>query len=70
MLLIIFIGGWLGVIHSFISLFLSAVLGIFYIIIKNRLNQEKINKIPFGTCLSISFTIVIILREYTNLLTF
>ena len=69
-LLIIFIGGWLGVIHSFISLFLSAVLGIFYIIIKNRLNQEKINKIPFGTCLSISFTIVIILREYTNLLTF
>mgnify|MGYP001048718829 CR=1 FL=1 len=69
-LLIIFIGGWLGIIHSFISLFLSAILGIFYIIIKNRLNQEKIIKIPFGTCLSISFTIVIILREYTNLLTF
>ena len=69
-LLIIFIGGWLGVVHSFISLFLSAILGIFLYNNKKSIESEKIIKIPFGTCLSISFTIVIILREYTSLLTF
>tara|TARA_Y100000994_G_scaffold128471_1_gene105399 strand:- start:103 stop:411 length:309 start_codon:yes stop_codon:yes gene_type:complete len=69
-LLIIFIGGWLGIIHSFISLFLAAIIGILYIIINNYLIKNETVKIPFGTCLSISFTIIIILKEYTKLLTF
>ena len=69
-LLIIFIGGWLGIIHSFISLFLAAIIGILYIIINNYLIKNETIKIPFGTCLSISFTIIIILKEYTMLLTF
>ena len=69
-LLIIFIGGWLGVLHSFISLFLAAIIGISYTIINTHFIKKKIIKIPFGTCLSISFTLIIILREYTKLLTF
>ena len=69
-LLIIFIGGWLGIIHSFISLFLAAIIGILYTIINNHLIKNETIKIPFGTCLSISFTIIIILKEYTKLLTF
>ena len=69
-LLIIFIGGWLGIIHSFISLFLAAIIGILYIIINNHLIKNETIKIPFGTCLSISFTIITILKEYTKLLTF
>ena len=69
-LLIIFIGGWLGIIHSFISLFLAAIIGILYIIINNHLIKNETIKIPFGTCLSISFIIITILKEYTKLLTF
>ena len=69
-LLIIFIGGWLGIIHSFISLFLAAIIGILYTIINNYLIKNETIKIPFGTCLSISFTIIIILKQYTKLLTF
>ena len=69
-LLIIFIGGWLGIIHSFISLFLAAIIGILYMIINNHLIKNETIKIPFGTCLSISFTIITILKEYTKLLTF
>ena len=69
-LLIIFIGGWLGIIHSFISLFLAAIIGILYTIINNHLIKNETIKIPFGTCLSISFTIIIILKEYTKLLAF
>tara|TARA_A100001015_G_scaffold224636_1_gene253324 strand:- start:1768 stop:2505 length:738 start_codon:yes stop_codon:yes gene_type:complete len=69
-LLIIFIGGWLGIIHSFISLFLAAIIGILYMIINNYLMKNETIKIPFGTCLSISFTIILILKEYTMLLTF
>ena len=69
-LLIIFIGGWLGIIHSFISLFLAAIIGILYTIINNHLIKNETIKIPFGTCLSISFTIITILKEYTKLLTF
>lgn len=69
-LLIIFIGGWLGIIYSFISLFLAAIIGILYTIINNHLIKNETIKIPFGTCLSISFTIIIILKEYTKLLIF
>tara|TARA_B100000674_G_C37726128_1_gene862090 strand:- start:197 stop:505 length:309 start_codon:yes stop_codon:yes gene_type:complete len=69
-LLIIFIGGWLGILHSFISLFLAAIIGISYTIINTHLIKKETIKIPFGTCLSISFTVIIILREYTKLLTF
>ena len=67
-LLIFFIGAWLGVINSFICLFIAASIGIIYIAINNSLYSNNILKIPFGTCLSISFTIVIILKKYTDLL--
>ena len=67
-LLIFFIGGWLGIIHSFICLFIAASIGIIYIAINNSLYSNNILKIPFGTCLSISFTLVIIFEKYTGLL--
>ena len=66
-LLIFFIGGWLGAIHSFICLFIAASIGIIYIVINNRFYSKTISKIPFGTCLSISFVLVILIKKYTNL---
>ena len=66
-LLIIFIGSWLGVVHSFICLFIAAIIGLLYIIINNIVNNKKILKIPFGTCLSISFILITILKKYTSL---
>ena len=67
-LLIFFIGGWLGVINSFICLFIAASIGIIYTLINNSINNNNELKIPFGSCLSISFIIVIIIKKYSSLL--
>ena len=67
-LLVIFIGGWLGVINSFVCLFIAASIGIIYTVINNSIYSKNELKIPFGTCLSISFIIVIIIKQYTDLL--
>jgi len=66
-LLILFIGGWLGVIDSFFCLFISSIIGICYIVCNNIISgNEKSNKIPFGTCLSISFIIISLLKVYID----
>ena len=67
-LLIFFIGGWLGVINSFICLFIAASIGIIYTLINNSIHSNNELKIPFGSCLSISFIIVIIIKKYSSLL--
>jgi len=67
-ILIFFIGGWLGVINSFVCLFIAASIGIIYTVINNSIYSNNELKIPFGTCLSISFIIVIIIKQYTDLL--
>jgi len=67
-LLICFIGGWLGIINSFICLFIAASIGIIYTLINNSINNNNELKIPFGSCLSISFIIVIIIKKYSSLL--
>ena len=70
-LLIFFIGGWLGMLHSFLCLFVSAIIGIVYIVFTNlKTKNKRIIKIPFGTCLSISFVIISLLKIYTNLIIF
>jgi len=70
-LLIFFIGGWLGILHSFLCLFISAIIGILYIVFSNlKAGNKRIIKIPFGTCLSISFVIISLLKIYTNLIIF
>jgi len=66
-LLIFFIGGWLGLIDSFFCLFISSIIGICYIACNNlKSGNKKITKIPFGTCLSVSFTIILLLKIYTD----
>ena len=61
-LLLIFIGAWLGVINSFICLFISSIIGI----AMSRLPFTKYyseNKIPFGFCLSASFILISLLVD-------
>lgn len=67
-LLSVFVGGWLGIIDGITCLFLASIIGIL-ITISRKLTDTKESKIPFGLCISLSFFIVIHLKEYldTNL---
>ena len=56
-LLTIFIGGFLGAINGFICLFLASIIGLIFV----AGSKSKTDKIPFGTCISISFMIISIL---------
>ena len=72
-LLAFFIGAWLELFNGLFCLFIASIIGIFFILIKRISKKEsRENKIPFGTCISISFLIVIILEIYCgfNLFTF
>ena len=66
-LLSIFVGGWLGVVHGIACLFLASVIGIFFVIYFIIVNRDKtLRKIPFGMCISISFIIIILIEKYYN----
>ena len=72
-LLAFFIGAWLELFNGLFCLFIASITGIFFILIKQINKKENTeNKIPFGSCISISFLIVIILEIYYgfNLFTF
>lgn len=66
MLLSIFIGAWMGAFNGIICLFMASLLGIL-ITIYRKLMHEKEIKIPFGLCISISFFVLEILKEYLYL---
>ena len=61
-ILLIMIGGWFGVINSYICLFISSVIGISITKIP-FIKYHNDNKIPFGFCLSASFIIVSLLVD-------
>ena len=63
MLLSAFIGAWMGAFNGIICLFMASLLGIL-ITIYRKLMHEKEIKIPFGLCISISFFVLEILKEY------
>jgi len=56
-LLSIFIGGYLGILNGLFCLFLASIIGLFYALFTRG---KEINKVPFATCLSISFGIIIL----------
>ena len=67
-LLAFFIGAWLNLLNGLLCLFIASIIGIFFVFIKQMNKKESIeSKIPFGSCISISFLIVIILEIYCEL---
>tara|TARA_B100001146_G_C16101792_1_gene399758 strand:- start:375 stop:875 length:501 start_codon:yes stop_codon:yes gene_type:complete len=72
-LLAFFIGAWLELFNGLFCLFIASIIGIFFVFIKGMSKKQSLeNKIPLGTCISMSFLIVIILEIYWrfNLFTF
>ena len=67
-LLSIFIGAWMGATNAVLCLFLASLIGIIFVIyfsVISRTNESR--KIPFGTCISISFTLIILIEKYYNI---
>ena len=65
-LLTIFIGGYLGTINGLLCLFLASIIGLIFVFIR----YSKSVKIPFGTCIAISFFIITILDSYYDIKSF
>tara|TARA_Y100001970_G_scaffold291214_1_gene427528 strand:+ start:594 stop:1337 length:744 start_codon:yes stop_codon:yes gene_type:complete len=62
-----FIGAWLGPINGIVCLFLASLIGILFVIYSITSNKDiSLLKIPFGACIAISFTIIIILEKSYN----
>ena len=62
-LLSLFIGGYLGIVNGLFCLFLASILGLFYaLFLKSKLSKDSSTKIPFGTCLSLSFIAITLLE--------
>ena len=65
-LLAIFIGGCLGPINGLLCLFLASVIGLIFVFIR----YSKSLKIPFGTCIAISFIIISMFDSYYDIKSF
>ncbi len=66
-----FTGAWLGSINGVVCLFLASVIGILFVIYCIIINKDISSlRIPFGACISISFTIIIIIEKYYNIKSF
>ena len=67
-LLTIFVGSWLGFFNGIVCLFIASMFGIIFTIYmqktKSRVNNKKI---PFGSCISIAFALIVIFEEYINI---
>ena len=62
-LLSLFIGGYLGIVNGLFCLFLASIAGLLYaLFLKSKLSKEPSTKIPFGTCLSLSFIVITLLE--------
>jgi len=60
-LLSIFIGGFLGIVNGLICLFLSSLIGLVFVVFM------KSEKIPFGTCIAISFFVISIIEVFYDI---
>ena len=66
-----FIGAWLGAVNGIICLFLASLIGILIVIYFIITNQNPSSlRIPFGACISIAFTIIVIIEKYYNIKSF
>jgi len=62
-LLSIFIGAYLGILNGLLCLFVASIIGLLYALF----NLNKRRKIPFATCLAISFSIIVLSEIYFNI---
>ena len=62
-LLSIFIGAYLGILDGLLCLFIASIIGLLYALCNSSNNR----KIPFATCLSISFSIIVFSEICFNL---
>ena len=47
-----------GLVKSYIALILACLFGIVFIVVKNKISQEKINKVPFAPFISSGYFLV------------
>mgnify|MGYP001169364940 CR=1 FL=1 len=66
-----FTGAWLGAINGVFCLFLASIIGILFVVYSMMVNKDISSlRVPFGACISISFTIIIIIEKYYDIKSF